>query len=120
MQGARRISHAGASARARVGLVLGRRDASRHASNPPVKYLPFQACTACRDTPYRTDTSPTDQVSNTSNTARYRCSTNHSRSPESTVTVTASKHTGRGANTKQKPPYANPTDDSTFFLLPLW
>jgi hypothetical protein len=68
----RRISHTRAStvASTLVGLVLGRRDASRSASMPPARYLPFQACTVCRDTPYRTATSLMGDPSKTSSTAR--------------------------------------------------
>ena len=62
----------------------------RSASIPPVMYLAFQAWTDCRDTPYRTATSLTGELSNTSSTARYRCSTNHSRSPDSPLTAAAS------------------------------
>ena len=77
----------------RVGL--GLRDASRSASIPLAKYLPFQACTVCRETPYRIGTSPTGAPSNTSSTARYRCSINQSRSPEATPTAKASTPTIR-------------------------
>ena len=77
----RRISQtkASTSAEIRVGLVFGRRDASRSPSTPAASYLAFHEYTAWRDTPYRSATSLTREPPSTSSTARYRCSTNQSR-----------------------------------------
>ena len=79
---ARRSSHtsASASAASRDGEVRGRRETSRSPSIPAAACRAFHAYTDCRDTPYRTATSPTGDPSSTSSTARSRCSTSQTRS----------------------------------------
>jgi hypothetical protein len=85
----RRISH---QSSIRVRLGLGRRKGSHGVSIPPGRYLSFQACTVWLDTQYRTATSPLGEPSNTSTTARYHLSINHSRSTDSPLAdVTASR-----------------------------